>query len=69
MLVSWATVLVNMVANYVLVFGKFGFPDGAGRGAGGTVISQTVQLTLYLFFVLKLYGAELGLLKDFRFQT
>jgi len=70
MLVSWATVLVNMVANYVLVFGKFGFPRMELAGAAwGTVISQTVQLTLYLFFVLKLYGAELGLLKDFRLPT
>ncbi len=67
MLVSWITVAVNMVANYVLVFGKFGFPRLELAGAAwGTVISQTVQVVLFVFFVLRLYGEELGLMRDFR---
>ena len=70
MLVSWITVMVNMVANYVLVFGKFGFPRMELAGAAwGTVVSQAVQVTLFLFFVLKLYGDELGLMRAFRFPS
>lgn len=66
MLVSWATVMVNMVANYVLVFGKFGFPRMELAGAAwGTVVSQTVQVTLFLFFVFRLYGRQLGLKRAF----
>ena len=67
MLVSWITVAINMIANYVLVFGKFGFPRMELAGAAwGTVISQAVQVTLFLFFALRLYGKELGLTRDFR---
>ena len=70
MLVSWITVAVNMVANYVLVFGKLGFPRMELAGAAwGTVVSQAVQLALFLFFVLKLYGKELGLTRGFHFPS
>lgn len=70
MLVSWITVAVNMVANYILVFGKLGFPRMELAGAAwGTVVSQVVQVTLFLFFVFRLYGKELGLARDFHIPS
>ncbi len=66
MFVSWLTVGVNAFANYVLIFGRFGFPRlGIAGAAWGTVISQGVQLALYIVFVLWQYNKEYRLLKGF----
>ena len=66
MFVSWLTVAINAFANYVLIFGKFGFPKlGIAGAAWGTVISQVVQTILYVGFVLLQYNKEYGLLKGF----
>lgn len=46
--------LVNIVANYILVFGHLGFPRlGALGVAIGTLIGLTVSLAFYLYYFLK----------------
>lgn len=40
-------VFVNLVLNYLLIFGKFGFPElGAAGAAVGTIVSRFVQATI-----------------------
>jgi MATE family multidrug resistance protein len=68
MFASWLTVGINAFANYVLIFGRFGFPKlGIAGAAWGTVISQVVQTILYVGFVLWQYNKEYRLLKEFSF--
>ena len=70
MFVSWVTVGVNMAANYVLVFGKLGFPAlGLAGAAWGTVISHLVQTILYAAFVFGLYDQIFQLTRDFHFPN
>lgn len=41
--------MVNVVANYILIFGKFGFPElGVVGAATGTVIARGVELIIVL---------------------
>ena len=70
MFISWLTVGVNAFANYVLIFGRLGFPKlGIAGAAWGTVISQVVQTIVYVGFVLRHYNKEYGLLKEFSFPS
>jgi MATE family multidrug resistance protein len=52
----YATILanvVNVILNYILIFGKFGFPEfGIVGAAYGTVISRFIMLW-HLWFLLK----------------
>lgn len=49
-----ASVFANCLFNYLLIFGKFGFPRMGVRGAAmGTVLAGLVNLLVLLFFVLK----------------
>lgn len=51
MLGSGAAVLVNLVFNYLLIFGKFGFPElGVAGAAVATVISRFVELGIIAFY-------------------
>jgi len=46
--------VINVVINYVLIFGKFGFPEMGLIGAGiGTLISRVVMPLMYVFFILQ----------------
>jgi Na+-driven multidrug efflux pump len=48
---SLIAVLVNLIGNYVLIYGKFGFPAmGVAGAAAATVISRCTEL-LFLAFV------------------
>ncbi len=54
MISSTAAVLTNLVFNYLLIFGKLGFPQMGARGAAlATVISRFVELGIILVGVRK----------------
>ena len=49
-----ASVFANCLFNYLLIFGKFGFPRMGVRGAAlGTVLAGLVNLLILLVFILK----------------
>lgn len=50
MIASVTSVLVNLVFNYLLIFGKFGFPAMQAKGAAvATVISRYVEMFIIVF--------------------
>ncbi len=52
MIVSVVSFLTNLVFNYLLIFGKFGFPQLGVKGAAwGTLIARTVEIVLILYLV------------------
>ena len=54
MYVSAASLLCNTLLNYLLIFGKFGFPMMGIRGAAiATVISRFLEMFLLLFIIYK----------------
>ncbi len=54
MLITLISNGVNIFLNYILIFGKFGFPVLGLNGAGiGTLISRLVMPVLFIFFIWK----------------
>jgi MATE family multidrug resistance protein len=52
MFLNWLAVLLNIGANYILVFGKLGFPKlGIVGAAWGTVFAMWIQALLFAIFV------------------
>jgi MATE family multidrug resistance protein len=53
-LVDGTATLINIVLDYVLIFGKFGFPEMGIAGAGwATVIGMSVGAVMFLFLLLR----------------
>ena len=52
--VSLVSLLVNVIINYVLIFGKFGMPEmGIAGAAVGTVVARFVELVIVLIYLVK----------------
>ncbi len=48
---SFAAVFINLVFNYILIYGKFGFPAlGVAGAAAATVLSRIVQAAIVIFW-------------------
>lgn len=46
--------IINVVVNYILIFGKFGFPELGLIGAGiGTFLSRLVMPLLFVYFIVR----------------
>lgn len=62
--VSVVSLIINVCINYVLIFGKFGFPSmGIAGAAIGTVIARAVELAIVVIYLLK-FDKKLGLFKN-----
>lgn len=51
--VSFVSLLVNIGINYLLIFGKLGFPElGIFGAAVGTLVSRILELVIILFYII-----------------
>ena len=82
MLASFIAMFVNVIASYVLIFGRFGFPAMGVKGAAfgsiiGSVCALLILLTAYFrksiikdFSILDSFRIDIGIIKKmFRFGT
>ncbi len=47
-----SSLFVNIILNYVLIFGRFGFPEMGARGAGlATLIARLIELLIVIIYV------------------
>lgn len=54
LIVTMISMGTNVLFNYLLIFGKFGFPEmGVAGAALGTVIAQCVALTVHIVYAIK----------------
>lgn len=52
--ISVVSLIINVCINYVLIFGKFGFPEMGVRGAAiGTLIARGVEFVIVVIYILK----------------
>jgi len=70
LVVSIVAFLVNLSANYILIFGKFGAPKlGVAGAALGTLIARIVECTLIMVYLL-VFDTKIGFrVKDFFMNT
>lgn len=55
--ITIAANLVNILFNYLLIYGKFGFPEMGLNGAGvGTLISRIVMPLIFAIYIIKIPG-------------
>ena len=59
--ISIVSMFTNVCLNYVLIFGKFGFPMlGVGGAAYATLIAQCLGLTIHIIFAVRTYQPFMG---------
>ncbi len=57
--ITIAANLINIFFNYLLIYGKFGFPEMGLNGAGvGTLISRFAMPVLFVFYIVKNPGLK-----------
>lgn len=65
MISSLVSFVTNTVFNYVLIFGKFGFPALGVKGAAiGTIIARTVEMLFLIYTVYRTKGVLAAKIKD-----
>jgi MATE family multidrug resistance protein len=70
MIANFAATIENIVVDYLLIFGNFGFPEMGIRGAAvATVLSSCVTMIIYAAFtVLPSYNIRYNILRGWRFE-
>ena len=54
MIITLTANVVNIVVNYLFIYGKFGFPEMGLNGAGvGTLVSRIIMPLLFVFFIFR----------------
>lgn len=67
MTASIITVVSNIILNYILIFGKFGFPEMRESGAAlGTVISRFIQIFILFSFMIKKKHPGIYFFREFK---
>lgn len=63
--ISSASILINLIFNYLLIYGKFGFPElGVAGSALGTLIARIFECTVLLTYVYRDKGPAAAAIKD-----
>ena len=66
MLIAGSALIINGILNYILIYGKFGFPEMGGEGCGwATAITMWSEFFLMLLLISKPWFRETGLLNKF----
>lgn len=66
MIVSTAVFVSNTFINYILIFGKFGFPKlGVAGAAIGTLSARIIELVLNMFFAFRKENSFRGSIRSF----
>lgn len=64
-IISTVSLIVNVILNYILIFGKFGFPELGVTGAAlATLIARIVECVTLLFIVYKNKGPAAAHMKE-----
>ena len=65
--VSISTLIVNVFANYALIFGHFGFPEMGVKGSAiGTLLARIIEMLIVLAYALRMDERLRVRLSDFR---
>ncbi len=67
MWISWAALLLNIPLNYLLIYGKFGFPQlgGAGAGVATAIVFWFNAIALWIYIAKTPYFHTFGLTQTF----